>query len=141
VHGARDDRAWVELVTRRIDSRTIRKESLVSRRPASVILATACPDPTPTTRYDGVRGGEDFGYYEPDLSTPQGSSVDGKGYSPDRRENQEEVQDDAVVRDFTGLFERAQEPFPAVGLDLPWYTAFGNVNIQLCPMNGWLLGR
>jgi hypothetical protein len=45
---------------------------------------------------------------------------------PIAAENQTEVQDDAVVRDFPGLFEQAQEPFRAVGLDLPWYSAFGN---------------
>ena len=31
-----------------------------------------------------------------------------------------------TVRDFPGLFEAANEPFEAVGLDMPWYTAFGN---------------
>ena len=30
------------------------------------------------------------------------------------------------VRDFPGLFERANDPFRAIGLDMPWYSAFGN---------------
>jgi 3',5'-cyclic AMP phosphodiesterase CpdA len=82
----------------------------------------ACLDPTPETRYDGVQGGGDLGYYDPDAS--EGS--DGKGYSPDRTENQAEVQSDVVVRDFRHLFEAAQHRFQAVGIDLPWYAAFGN---------------
>jgi hypothetical protein len=81
--------------------------------------------------YDGVRGGghpgQDTGYYEPDGSS--GSKDDGDGYSPDRNRNQAEVpgpQADVTVRDFPNLFEAAQKPFEAVGLGMPWYTAFGN---------------
>ena len=81
--------------------------------------------------YDGVRGGGrpgmDTGYYEPDGSS--GATDDGDGYSPDRARNQAEVPGphaDVTVRDFPGLFERAQRPFEAVGLGMPWYSAFGN---------------
>jgi 3',5'-cyclic AMP phosphodiesterase CpdA len=81
--------------------------------------------------YDGVRGGgrvgQDTGYYEPDSSA--GANDDGDGYSPDRARNAAEVpgpQADVTVRDFPGLLERAQRPFEAVGLGMPWYTAFGN---------------
>src|SRR4051795_2164781 len=81
--------------------------------------------------YDGVRGGgrpgQDTGYYEPDSSA--GSKDDGDGYSPDRARNQADVpgpQADVTVRDFPTLFEAAQKPFEAVGIGMPWYTAFGN---------------
>ena len=77
--------------------------------------------------YDGVRNngqpGQDAGYYEPD------GEGDGDGYTPDRERNQAEVPGphaDVTVRDFPGLFEAAQEPFEAVGLGMPWYSAFGN---------------
>jgi len=79
--------------------------------------------------YDGVRGGgargvnPDPGYYEPD------GEGDGDGYMPDRVDNVREVPGphaDVTLRDFPGLFERAQERFEAVGLGMPWYTAFGN---------------
>jgi metallophosphoesterase (TIGR03767 family) len=77
--------------------------------------------------YDGVRGGgrpgQDTGYYEPD------GEGDGDGYTPDRERNQAEVPGphaDVTVRDFPGLFEAAQDRFEALGLDMPWYTAFGN---------------
>ena len=77
--------------------------------------------------YDGVRGGgqvgQDAGYYEPD------GEGDGDGYTPDRARNAAEVPGphaDVTVRDFPGLFEAAQQPFEAVGLDMPWYSAFGN---------------
>jgi hypothetical protein len=77
--------------------------------------------------YDGVRGGgrpgQDTGYYEPD------GPEDGDGYTPDRERNQVETgspQGDVTVRDFPRLFERAQAPFEAVGLGMPWYSAFGN---------------
>ena len=77
--------------------------------------------------YDGVRGGggpgQDTGYYEPD------GDGDGDGYTPDRARNQAEVPGphaDVTVRDFPGLFEAAQQPFEAVGLGMPWYSAFGN---------------
>lgn len=81
--------------------------------------------------YDGVRGGgrlgPDTGYYEPDGSS--GTRDDGDGYSPDRNRNQAEVPGphaDVTVRDFPGLLEAAQKPFEAVGLGMPWYSAFGN---------------
>jgi hypothetical protein len=81
--------------------------------------------------YDGVRGGgrpgQDTGYYEPDGSS--GSKDDGDGYSPDRSRNQADVPGphaDVTVRDFPTLFEAAQKPFEAVGIGMPWYSAFGN---------------
>ena len=86
---------------------------------------------TPGSVYDGVRDSgdrevaPDFGYYEPDSST--GERQDGDGYTPDREDNIRETPDrDVTVRDFPGLFEAANEPFEAVGLGMPWYTAFGN---------------
>jgi metallophosphoesterase (TIGR03767 family) len=77
--------------------------------------------------YDGVRGGgrpgQDTGYYEPD------GPDDGDGYTPDRARNVAETGNpsaDVTVRDFPGLLEDAQQPFEAVGLGMPWYSAFGN---------------
>ena len=85
---------------------------------------TGACDGTPGTIYDGVRGGGKFGYYEPDHSRGQ---QDGDGYSPRREENFAETPGrDVTVRDFPGLLEAANRPFEAVGLDLPWYSAFGN---------------
>ena len=86
--------------------------------------------------YDGVRdngnvGTSDSGYYEPDISGTPGRE-DGDGYSPNRVRNQVETGNpgdrraDVTVRDFPGLLEDAQEPFEAVGLGMPWYSAFGN---------------
>lgn len=80
-------------------------------------------EPADGSLYDGVKGGGDFGYYDPDNS---GATVDGKGYSPNRAENAAEGTGDVTVRDFRDLFEAAQHPFQAIGLDIPWYTAFGN---------------
>ena len=78
--------------------------------------------------YDGVRDsgqpGPDDGYYEPGGPGAQGD--DGDGYSPDRERNFTETGRRVTVRDFPGLFERANDPFEAVGLGMPWYSAFGN---------------
>lgn len=86
---------------------------------------------TPGSVYDGVRNSgdrdrfPDFGYYEPDSSTAV--REDGDGYTPDREDNLRETPGrDVTVRDFPGLFEAANHPFEAVGLDMPWYSAFGN---------------
>ena len=43
-----------------------------------------------------------------------------------REENEAEAQRRVSVRDFPGLFERANDEFEALGLDIPWYSAFGN---------------
>lgn len=81
-------------------------------------------DTTPDSVYDGVRdGGRDGGYYEPDASE---GGEDGRGYTPDREENAAETGQDVTVRDFPGLLEAAQQRFEAIGIDMPWYTAFGN---------------
>ncbi len=81
-------------------------------------------DPTPNALYDGVRnGGREQGYYEPDASE---GGEDGRGYTPDRAENFATTGRDVTVRDFPGLFEAAQHRFEAIGLDMPWYSAFGN---------------
>ena len=84
-------------------------------------------DLEPDALYDGVQGGGEHGYYDPDRSGP---NTDGQGYSPNRLENQAEtgnpIQGDVTVRDFPDLFEAAQKPFEAIGLDMPWYSAFGN---------------
>lgn len=90
--------------------------------PNSGVPIPGC-EATPGSIYDGVRGGGRLGYYEPDSSE---NNVDGDGYSPLREENQSETGTDVTIRDFPGLFERANEPFRSLGLDLPWYTAFGN---------------
>ena len=85
-----------------------------------------CGDTNPGL-YDGVKGGGDHGYYDPDASGP---NTDGHGYSPDRNENRAETPGrDVTVRDFPNLFEAAQQPFEAIGLDIPWYSAFGNHDI------------
>ena len=97
--------------------------------PNSGVPTAAC-GATSGTRYDGVRdsgtmGAPDDGYYEPDASG--GPSDDGDGYSPDRARNAAETGGrDVTVRDFPGLLERANEPFDAAGLGMPWYSAFGN---------------
>lgn len=91
--------------------------------PDSGIHTAACPG-TEGSRYDGVRGGgQPQGYYEPDAS---GDGTDGDGYSPDRQENMSTIGADVTVRDFPGLLEDANRSFAATGLDVPWYTAFGN---------------
>ena len=82
---------------------------------------------TPDHLYDGVRGGNE--YYEPDASPGAeagADNVDGPGYSPNQSENEREAERSSSVRDFPGLFERANEPFRAVGFDVPWYGVFGN---------------
>ena len=97
--------------------------------PNSGVPTNEC-GPTPGSIYDGVRGGgvtglPDDGYYEPDSSS--GEREDGDGYSPLRADNEAETPGrDVSVRDWPGLFERANEPFEALGLDMPWYSAFGN---------------
>jgi hypothetical protein len=90
-------------------------------------LASACPGYVDNgSPYDGVRGGgdpdaQDAGYYNPD------GNDDGDGYTPDRQRNAtQEPGPDVTVRDFPGLFDAAQRPFEAVGLGMPWYSAFGN---------------
>ena len=96
--------------------------------PDSGIPVPGC-EGTPGSIYDGVRDSGrtnafDVGYYEPDSSTEP--DEDGDGYSPIRAENIQETGRDVRVRDFPGLFERANERFEAVGLGMPWYSAFGN---------------
>jgi 3',5'-cyclic AMP phosphodiesterase CpdA len=90
--------------------------------PNSGVPVPGC-EATPGSVYDGVRGGGKFGYYEPDFSADQ---EDGDGYSPLREENLAETGRDVTVRDFPGLLEDANEPFEALGLDMPWYSSFGN---------------
>ncbi len=90
--------------------------------PNSGIPVPGC-EATPGSIYDGVRGGGRLGYYEPDTS--EGSS-DGDGYSPRREENESETGRDVTMRDFPGLLEAVNQPFQSIGLDLPWYSAFGN---------------
>ena len=96
--------------------------------PNSGIPIPGC-EATPGSLYDGVRGGgqtgsPDLGFYEPDRSGP---NSDGDGYSPIREENAQETPGrDVTVRDFPNLLEAAQQPFEALGVGMPWYTAFGN---------------
>ena len=79
-----------------------------------------CGDTPDDSIYDGVRGGgRPFGFYEPDASGP---TDDGNGYSPRPAENAGY----GSVRDFPGLLEAANRQFQTVGLDMPWYSAFGN---------------
>jgi 3',5'-cyclic AMP phosphodiesterase CpdA len=97
--------------------------------PNSGIPIPGC-EATPGSIYDGVRddgvsGEPDGGYYEPDSSNPPND--DGDGYSPSREENVAETPGrDVTVRDFPGLFERDNLRFEALGLGMPWYSAFGN---------------
>lgn len=99
--------------------------------PNSGVPIAGC-EATPGSVYDGVRAGgtsgaTDNGYYEPDSSSGPPNREDGDGYSPVASENGAETPGRPVrVRDFPGLFERANEPFEAVGLGMPWYSAFGN---------------
>ena len=99
--------------------------------PNSGIPVPGCAG-TPGSVYDGVRAGglagPDAGYYEPDHSGgPTPDREDGDGYSPDRDRNRAETPfRDVTVRDFPGLLEAANQPFEAVGLGMPWYSAFGN---------------
>ena len=102
-----------------------------SVNPNSGIPADPLCPATPGSLYDGVRGGgvsnaPDDGYYEPDSSA---TDTDGDGYSPDPVQNQQETGRYVTVRDFVGLFEDANRPFNAVGLGMPWYSAFGNHDI------------
>lgn len=85
--------------------------------PDSGIASPECPHSNPGSAYDGVQG--DDQYYDPDRSGP---NTDGPGYSPDPAQNGAPVR----VRDFPGLFDAANRPFPPRGLGMPWYTAFGN---------------
>ena len=91
--------------------------------PNSGIPIPGC-EATPRSLYDGVRGGgRPFGYYEPDASKGQ----DGSGYHPDRAINIADTPGrDVTVRDWPRLLEAAQMRFEAIGLDFPWFSAFGN---------------
>jgi hypothetical protein len=96
--------------------------------PNSGIPTRGCPG-SPGSIYDGVRdegdtANPDSGYYEPDSS--EEPREDGDGYSPNRDDNIRETGRDVTVRDFPGLFEDANEEFEADGVDMPWYSAFGN---------------
>lgn len=90
--------------------------------PNSGVPTPACPG-SPDSVYDGVQGGGNAGYFDPDASGP---GTDGDGYSPDRQENEGKTGRDVTVRDFPGLFQSANDPFRSLGLDMPWYSAFGN---------------
>ena len=91
--------------------------------PNSGIPIPGC-EATPGSIYDGVKGGgQGVGYYDPDESGP---TEDGDGYSPNRAENISETGRDVTVRDFPGLFDAANHRFRAIGVDMPWYSAFGN---------------
>jgi 3',5'-cyclic AMP phosphodiesterase CpdA len=100
--------------------------------PNSGIPTPDC-EATPGTVYDGVRDSgkrrvaPDFGYWDPDTSADP--NADGDGYTPNRFDNAAETAPsfgDVTVRDWPGLLESANEPFEAIGLDMPWYSAFGN---------------
>jgi metallophosphoesterase (TIGR03767 family) len=71
--------------------------------------------------YEGVRGGGH--YYEPDTSR---RGVDGPGYLPSQSENVRRTRRTVAVRDYPGLLERAERPFRATGLGVPWYAVVGN---------------
>ena len=95
--------------------------------PNSGIPTPGC-EATPGSIYDGVRdngqtGSPDQGFYEPDRSD---AHSDGDGYSPFRKDNIAETGRDVTVRDFPNLFEAVNHDFEALGLGMPWYTAFGN---------------
>jgi metallophosphoesterase (TIGR03767 family) len=71
--------------------------------------------------YEGVRGGGH--YYEPNTSR---RGVDGPGYLPSEQENARRTRRTIAMRDYPGLLERAQRPFRATGLGVPWYAVIGN---------------
>lgn len=71
----------------------------------------------PSDKYQGVRGND---WYEPN------GGGDGAGYSSSEAKNFADVGRHVASRNFPGLFEEAQDPFLAPGLDIPWITAFGN---------------
>jgi 3',5'-cyclic AMP phosphodiesterase CpdA len=96
--------------------------------PNSGVPVTGC-EATPGSVYDGVRDHgrhrmQDDGYYEPDSSAEP--RHDGDGYTPSRSENAQDIGRDVTVRDFPNLFEAANDPFEALGAEMPWYSAFGN---------------
>ncbi|CAA9479147.1 MAG: hypothetical protein AVDCRST_MAG17-46 [uncultured Solirubrobacterales bacterium] len=112
--------------------RKIEPDSGIPRdvEPGEGLPPGAC-DATPGSIYDGVRNNGTAGpgdpgpaYYEPDATRP--GKDDGDGYSPNPARNFSEVGRRVTVRDFPGLLEDANEPFEAIGLDMPWYSAFGN---------------
>ena len=79
----------------------------------------------PDRVYQGVRDGGDGGWYEPDGDNLPDKS-EGDGYSSNDSENFAEVGRHIASRNFPGLFEKAQRPFAATGLNVPWLTVFGN---------------
>ena len=88
--------------------------------PDSGVPTPACPHTGPGV-YDGVRGGGE--YYDPDVSV---TGTDGPGYSPDEAQNVAQGERASALRDFPGLYEDMNRPFPALGLNVPWYGIFGN---------------
>ncbi len=81
----------------------------------------------PTDTYQGVRGNGKW--YEPDSSSPgQAGDPDGPGYSPDEATNfnHPDIQRHIASRDFQGLLDKAQQPFIAMGLNVPWLTVLGD---------------
>jgi metallophosphoesterase (TIGR03767 family) len=69
-------------------------------------------------RYAGVRGGGR--YYEPDRAG------DGPGYAAAQTANRRRAGRSSALRDYPGLFERMNMRFRSPGLDVPWYSVFGN---------------
>lgn len=81
------------------------------------------PAQYPTRPYQGVRGRRLLGngHYGPNLG-----EASGNGYSDIESENVETHNRHVALRKFQGLFKEAQDSFQADGLDIPWYTTFGN---------------
>ena len=77
-----------------------------------------CRSKRSAPRYAGVRGGGR--YYEPDRSG------DGPGYAASQAVNRRRARRSNALRDYPGLFERMNMPFRSPGLDVPWYSVFGN---------------
>ena len=116
-----------EMASPPVGARTARSIRTPGSRPG----AGCCPGTLPDNgglrrraRRWSERVAQDGGYYEPDSSrrttataTPPTARETGRDAGPHA---------DVRVRDYVGLFERANEPFEALGLGMPWYTAFGN---------------
>ena len=81
--------------------------------------ARIVPDSGARTRYEGVMDG-DPAYYDTHYWHPDGTPR-GLGDLPDDRYRTE-----YGFPTVPGLLDAARRPFTAVGLDVPWYTCFGN---------------
>ncbi len=80
--------------------------------------ASCWPFTPPNDVYQGVRGNDEW--YDPNFSE------DGPGYSSSEAQNVTDVGRHVASRNFPAMLERAQQPFRAIGLVVPWITVIGN---------------